>query len=75
MVGAKQNRKYSQQTLMITASQRVRAKQAKASAVAVQLNATNVYTLFDLIRCQINGKSGNDVASKDEMANEYVKVE
>lgn len=28
----------------ITASQRVRAKQAKASAEAVQLNATNVYT-------------------------------
>ena len=31
----------------ITASQRVRAKQAKASAEAVQLNATNVYTLSD----------------------------
>ena len=31
----------------ITASQRVRAKQAKASAAAVQLNAPNVYTLTD----------------------------
>ncbi|MFR9100921.1 MAG: hypothetical protein ACLVI9_15415, partial [Anaerostipes hadrus] len=48
MVGAKTKTESIHSKLpAITASQRVRAKQAKASAEAVQLNATNVYTLSD----------------------------
>ena len=48
MVGAKTKTESIHSKLpAITASQRVRAKQAKASAAAVQLNATNVYTLSD----------------------------
>lgn len=57
MVGAKTKTESIHSKLpAITASQRVRAKQAKASAAAVQLNATNVYTLSDFVRCQINGR-------------------
>ena len=41
------NRKHSQQTSCDHSITKRRAKQAKASAAAVQLNATNVYTLSD----------------------------
>ena len=57
MVGAKTKTESIHSKLpAITASQRVRAKQAKASAEAVQLNATKFTRCLILIRCQINGR-------------------
>lgn len=60
----------------ITVSQSVKAKQAKASAAAVQLNATNIYRLSDF-----NTLSNKWQANQEMMlyqgysdANEYVKV-
>ena len=54
MVGAKTKTESIHSKLpAITASQRVRAKQAKASAAAVQLMFTRCLIL---IRCQINGR-------------------
>ena len=77
MVGAKTKTESIHSKLpAITASQRVRAKQAKASAEAVQLNATNVYTLsdFDTLsnKWQANQEMMLYLGYSD--ANEYVKV-
>ena len=77
MVGAKTKTESIHSKLpAITASQRVRAKQAKASAAAVQLNATNVYTLSDfdtlLNKWQANQEMMLYQGYSD--ANEYVKV-
>ena len=71
MVGAKTKTESIHSKLpAITASQRVRAKQAKASAEAVQLNATNVYTLSN--KWQANQEMMLYQGYSD--ANEYVKV-
>ena len=60
----------------ITASQRVRAKQAKASAEAVQLNATNVYTLSDFDTLSNKWQANQEMMLYQGYsdANEYVKV-
>lgn len=75
MVGAKTESIHSKLPA-ITASQRVRAKQAKASAAAVQLNATNVYTLsdFDTLSNKWQAKQEIQTYQGYSNANEYVKV-
>lgn len=75
MVGAKTKSIHSKLPA-ITASQRVRAKQAKASAAAVQLNATNVYTLsdFDTLSNKWQAKQEIQTYQGYSNANEYVKV-
>lgn len=77
MVGAKTKTESIHSKLpAITASQRVRAKQAKASAAAVQLNATNVYTLsdFDTLSNKWQAKQEIQTYQGYSNANEYVKV-
>ena len=77
MVGAKTKTENIHSKLpAITASQRVRAKQAKASAAAVQLNATNVYTLsdFDTLSNKWQAKQEIQTYQGYSNANEYVKV-
>lgn len=77
MVGAKTKTESIHSKLpAITASQRVRAKQAKASATAVQLNATNVYTLsdFDTLSNKWQAKQEIQTYQGYSNANEYVKV-
>lgn len=77
MVGAKTKTESIHSKLpAITASQRVRAKQAKASAEAVQLNATNVYTLsdFDTLSNKWQAKQEIQTYQGYSNANEYVKV-
>lgn len=77
MVGAKTKTESIYSKLpAITASQRVRAKQAKASAAAVQLNATNVYTLsdFDTLSNKWQAKQEIQTYQGYSNANEYVKV-
>ncbi len=61
---------------VITAVQRVRAKQTKASAAAVQLNATNVYTLsdFDTLSNKWQANQEMMLYRGYSDANEYVKV-
>lgn len=75
MVGAKTESIHSKLPA-ITVSQRVRAKQAKASAAAVQLNATNVYTLsdFDTLSNKWQAKQEIQTYQGYSNANEYVKV-
>lgn len=60
----------------ITAVQRVRAKQTKASAAAVQLNATNVYTLSDFETLSNKWQASQEMILYQGYsdANEYVKV-
>lgn len=60
----------------ITAVQRVRAKQTKASAAAVQLNATNVYTLSDFDTLSNKWQASQEMILYQGYsdANEYVKV-
>lgn len=60
----------------ITASQRVRAKQTKASAEAVQLNVTNVYTLSDFDTLSNKWQANQEMMLYQGYsdANEYVKV-
>lgn len=77
MVGAKTKTESIHSKLpAITVSQRVRAKQAKASAAAVQLNATNVYTLsdFDTLSNKWQAKQEIQTYQGYSNANEYVKV-
>lgn len=77
MVGAKTKTESIHSKLpAITASQRVRAKQTKASAAAVQLNATNVYTLsdFDTLSNKWQAKQEIQTYQGYSNANEYVKV-
>ena len=77
MVGAKTKTESIHSKLpAITASQRVRAKQAKASAAAVQLNATNVYTLSDFDTLSNKWQANQEMMLYQGYsdANEYVKV-
>lgn len=77
MVGAKTKTESIHSKLpAITASQRVRAKQAKASAEAVQLNATNVYTLSDFDTLSNKWQANQEMMLYQGYsdANEYVKV-
>lgn len=77
MVGAKTKTESIHSKLpAITASQRVRAKQAKASAEAVQLNATNVYTLSDFDTLSNKWQANQEIQTYQgySNANEYVKV-
>ena len=77
MVGAKTKTESIHSKLpAITASQRVRAKQAKASAAAVQLNATNVYTLSDFDTLSNKWQANQEIQTYQgySNANEYVKV-
>lgn len=77
MVGAKTKTESIHSKLpAITASQRVRAKQAKASVAAVQLNATNVYTLSDFDTLSNKWQANQEIQTYQgySNANEYVKV-
>ena len=77
MVGAKTKTESIHSKLpAITVSQRVRAKQAKASAAAVQLNATNVYTLSDFDTLSNKWQANQEIQTYQgySNANEYVKV-
>ena len=77
MVGAKTKTESIHSKLpAITASQRVRAKQAKAAAAAVQLNATNVYTLSDFDTLSNKWQANQEMMLYQGYsdANEYVKV-
>ena len=77
LVGAKTKTESIHSKLpVITAVQRVRAKQTKASAAAVQLNATNVYTLSDFDTLSNKWQANQEMMLYQGYsdANEYVKV-
>ena len=77
LVGAKTKTESIHSKLpVITAVQRIRAKQTKASAAAVQLNATNVYTLSDFDTLSNKWQANQEMMLYQGYsdANEYVKV-